>query len=300
MTQDATRRFPLDGTRLWRVKLYRTAEAEYHLWLNMHHTVTDGWSVGVLFKDLEAYYEAAVANTAPNLAPLAVQYGDHALWEEQFRHSPAYREQVEYWKQTLAAPIPTLDLPFAKPRPHWQTFRGERFRFEVPDKLVGRVDRVCREASVTRFMVGLAAFQTVLNRCTGIDTLLLGTPVANRARPELEPLVGLFVNTVVLKTDLSGRPTFRDLLERARQTRLEAFAHQDVSLEALIEELKPARDPSRQPFFQAAFYYQNVTIVPDRFARTKCTAVPVPNGTAMFDLRMVLEDGPFGELVGVG
>ena len=147
-------------------------------------------------------------------------------------------------------------------------------------------------------MVGLAAFQAVLHRYTGQDNLLLGTPVANRNRGETEPLVGLFVNTVVLRTDLSGDPTFRDLLERVRKTRLGAFAHQDVSLEALIEELRPARDTSRQPFFQAAFYYQNVTIIPERFSRHRLQVLPVHNGTAMFDLRLVLEDGPFGGLWG--
>src|SRR5262249_42448996 len=151
--------------------------------------------------------------------------------------------------RVLAPPIPSVDLPFAKPRPRWQTYKGERIQFTVPAKLVSGIDRLCRGASVTRFMVGLAAFQTVLNRYGGMDTLLLGTPVANRARGEVEPLVGLFVNTVVLRTDLSGEPTFRDLLDRVRQTRLEALARQDVSLEALIEELRPARDPSRQPFF---------------------------------------------------
>jgi amino acid adenylation domain-containing protein len=297
-TAEAARRFPLDGRRLWRVKLYRTGDTEYYLWLNMHHTITDGWSLGVLFKDLEAYYEAAVAGTAAELLPLAIQYGDCGVWEQEFRKSAGYREQVEFWKRVLAPPVPTLDLPFAKPRPRWQTFKGERIRFEVPAELVTDIDRVCRDASVTRFMFGLAAFQTVLNRCAGIDTVLLGTPVANRTRAAVEPLVGLFTNTVVLKTDLTRHPTFRELLERVRTTRLEALAHQDVSLEALIEELKPARDPSRQPFFQVAFYYQNVTIVPDRFAQLKMTAIAVPNGTAMFDLRMVLEDGPLGGLWG--
>jgi len=295
---DAARRFPLDNRRLWRVKLYRTGDTEYYLWLNMHHTITDGWSLGVLFRDLEAYYDAAIAETAAELPALAVQYGDCGLWEEEFRRSAGYRDQVEFWKRVLAPPIPTLDLPFAKPRPRWQTFKGERIRFEVPPELVAGIDRVCRAGSVTRFMFGLAAFQTVLNRYTGIDTVLLGTPVANRARAAVEPLIGLFANTVVLKTDLTRHSTFREILERVCTTSLEVLAHQDVSLEALIEELKPARDPSRQPFFQVAFYYQNVTIVPDRFARLNLTAIAVPNGTAMFDLRMVLEDGPLGGLWG--
>lgn len=291
-------RIPLTAERLYRVKLYRTGADEYLLWLNMHHTITDGWSWGVFFKDLEAYYEAARAGAPPKVRPLPIQYGDYSVWEAGQRQTPAAREQVEYWKKVLAPPVPTLDLPFARPRPVWQTFKGATVRFDLPKKLVGAIDRLSRQESVTRFMVGLAAFQAVLHRYTGCDNLLLGTPVANRNRGETEPLVGLFVNTVVLRTDLSGDPTFRDLLERVRQTRLGAFAHQDVSLEALIEELRPARDTSRQPFFQAAFYYQNVTIVPERFSRHRLQVLPVHNGTAMFDLRLVLEDGPFGALWG--
>ena len=291
-------RIPLTSERLYRVKLYRSGTDEYLLWINMHHTITDGWSWGVFFKDLEAYYEAARAGTQPKVRPLPVQYGDYSVWESAQRKSPAFRDQVDYWKQTLAPPVPTLDLPFAKQRPVWQTFKGSVVKFDLPKKVVGSVDKLSRQESVTRFMVGLAAFQAVLHRYTGQDNVLLGSPVANRNRGETEPLVGLFVNTVVLRTDLSGDPTFRDLLERVRKTRLGAFAHQDVSLEALIEELRPARDTSRQPFFQAAFYYQNVTIVPERFSRFKTQVLPVHNGTSMFDLRLVLEDGPFGGLWG--
>jgi hypothetical protein len=227
---DAATRIALDGERLWRVKLYRTADQEHYLWLNMHHTITDGCSLGVLFRDLEAYYEAARTGRPAWLVPLAVQYGDYATWEQEFRRSAAHREQVEFWKKALALPVAPVDLPFSKPRPAWQNYRGEVVRFEVPRELVAGIDRLCRTLSVTRFMVGLAAFQTVLHRYTGLDTVLLGTPVANRTRKEVEPLVGLFVNTLVLRTDLAGDPTFRDLLERVRRTRLDALDHQDVSL----------------------------------------------------------------------
>jgi hypothetical protein len=270
---DAARRFRLDGDRLWRVRLYRTADDEHYLWLNLHHTITDGYSVGVLFRDLEAYYEAARAGTPARLPDLPVQYGDYAAWEQGWRRSPAYREQVAFWKETLAAPLPTLDLPFANPRPPEPSFRGERMRFEVRPELAARIDRLCREHAVSRFLVGLAAFQTVLHRYTGLDNLPLGAPVKNRAHAETRHLVGLFVNTVVLRTSLAGDPTFADQLGRARRTRDEALARAAVSLESLIEELRPARDPGRQPFFQAAFYYQNVPTVPARFAGTTSEAI---------------------------
>jgi acyl carrier protein len=211
---DAARRFPLDGDRLWRARLFQTADEEHYLWLNLHHTITDGWSLGVLFQDLEAFYEAALTGSAARVAPLDVQYGDYAVWENECRPSPAFREHLEFWKKNLAGPLPSLDLPFAKTRPVWQNYRGERIRFEIRPQLVAQIDRLCGELSVTRFMVGLAAFQTVLHRYTGVDTLLLGTPVANRTHTEVGSLVGLFVNTVVLRTSLEGDPTFRELLVR--------------------------------------------------------------------------------------
>ncbi|HVK07358.1 MAG TPA: condensation domain-containing protein, partial [Gemmataceae bacterium] len=296
-TEDAGERFTLSGERLWRVKLFRTDDAEHYLWLNLHHTIVDGWSVGVIFHDLEAFYDAR-AGTGPDLPPLAVQYGDYAVWEQTFRQSAGHKAQLDYWTRALAEPRPALDLPYAKPRPKWQTFKGSRIRFEVQDHLVRAIDRLCRDAAATRFMVGLAALQTVLHRSTGLGTLLLGTPVANRGAAGVEPLVGLFVNTLVLRTDVRGEWTFRDLLDRVRETRAGAFANQDVSLEAVIEAVRPPRDPSRQPLFQAAYYYQNVTIVPDRFSRLRLERVPVHNGTAMFDFRLVLEDGPGGGLWG--
>ena len=297
-TEDATERFSLSGERLWRVKLFRTGDAEHYLWLNLHHTIVDGWSVGVIFNDLAAFYDAARTGAAPQLTPLSVQYGDYSVCEQAFRQSPGHKAQLDYWTKVLAEPRPALDLPYAKPRPKWQTFKGARLRFEIPEQLVRAIDRLCRDTAATRFMVGLAAVQTVLHRSTGLGTLLLGTPVANRGCPGVEPLVGLFVNTLVLRTDVRGEWTFRELLDRVRETRAGAFAHQDVSLEAVIEAVRPPRDPSRQPLFQAAYYYQNVTIVPDRFSRLRLERVPVHNGTAMFDFRLVLEDGPGGGLWG--
>ncbi|MBO0697601.1 MAG: hypothetical protein J2P46_04345, partial [Zavarzinella sp.] len=163
---DAAARLELDRDRLWCVKLYRTAEEEHLLWLKMHHTITDGWSLGVLFKDLEAYYEAARTGREPWPAPLVVQYGDYALWEQEFRRSAAHAGQVRFWKRTLAPPLAPLDYPFSKPRPVWQNYHGDVVRFEVPHELTAGIDRLCRELSVTRFMVGLAAFQTVLHRYT--------------------------------------------------------------------------------------------------------------------------------------
>jgi amino acid adenylation domain-containing protein len=292
----ASRPMDLTAPRLWEAKLFQTGSDEYYLWTNLHHNLTDGWSYGVLFKDLEAAYEAARKGVKATLPELAIQYGDYAVWQREWLKTASYREQVEHWKKVLAAPVATLELPFSKPRPRTQTFKGAIHTFQVPRKLTNAVDRFCRQESVTRFMVGLAAFNVLLHRYTGQEDLLVGTPVAGRNQPELEPLVGLFVNTLILRTNVGGDPTFKDLIDRVRKVRLDAFTHQDIPLEALIEELQPVRDTSRQPFFQFVFQYQNVKIIPDRLSRHKVTVHPIHNNTSMFDLRLVLEDGPYDSL----
>ncbi len=295
---DAKTQFALGGERLYRVKLYRTGADEHLLYINFHHAITDGWSWGVLFKDLEEFYEAERNKRPTKHVATPVQYGDYATWQRDWAQSPACKDQVTYWKGVLGDNPPAVNLPFAKQRPKMQTFNGGWKRFEISKKLQGAVDKLARESSTTRFMIGLAAFETVLHRYTGQDDLAIGTPVAGRNKSEIEPLVGMFVNTLVLRSNLGGNPTFLELLERIRVTRLGAFAHQEVPMELLIEEIRPARDTSRQPFFQVAFLYQNVTIIPPRMGRHKLTNLPIHNGTSMFDLRLVLEDGPFGSLWG--
>lgn len=297
-THDAKTPFALSGERLYRLKLYRTGADEHLLYLNFHHAITDGWSWGILFKDLEEFYEAERNKRSDKLAPLPVQYGDYALWQREWVQSEACREQVKYWKEALGDHPTPINLPFAKPRPKMQSFQGGWKRFEISKKLQAAIDKLARECSTTRFMIGLAALETVLHRYTGQDDLLIGTPVAGRNKAEIEPLVGMFVNTLVLRTNLADKPTFLQLLERIRVSRLGAFAHQEVPLELLIEEIRPPRDTSRQPFFQMAFLYQNMTIIPPRMGRHKLTNLPIHNGTSMFDLRLVLEDGPFGSLWG--
>ncbi len=295
---DAGMPFDLAGHRLYRVRLYRTGADEYLWGMNFHHTVTDGWSFGVMFKDLETFYEAAKAGRPADVPPLPIQYGDYARWEEGHLATPAVRDHVGYWKRHLAGPIPALDLPFAKPRPAERACDGGYHQFLVPRKLLGAIDKLGRQESVTRYMIGLAAWQVVLARLTGQTDIAVGSPVAGRTRPETEPLIGMFTNMLVLRTSLAGDPTFRDVLERVRQTRFDAFVHQDAPIDLLAEELRPARDPARQPFFQTAFYYQNVRILPERFSRVRLTNMPVHNGTSMFDIRLVLEDGPFDSVWG--
>ncbi len=295
---DARTPFDLKARRLYQVKLYRTGTDEYLWGMTFHHSIIDGWSFGVMFSDLEALYEAARNDQTAALPPMPIQYGDYGRWEREHLTTPKTREHIEYWKKQLAGPIPTLDLPFAKPRPPRRAGNGGYHPFVISRKLLNAIDKLGRQESATRFMIGLAAWQILLGRLTEQTDIAVGSPVAGRSRPETEPLIGMFTNMLVLRTSLEGNPSFRDVLERVRQARLDAFIHQEVPVDLLAEELNPVRDSSRQPFFQTAFYYQNVRIMPERFARARLTNIPVHNGTSMFDIRLVLEDGPFDSVWG--
>jgi amino acid adenylation domain-containing protein len=287
---EAAKPFDLAAAPLWRARLWCVGPDDFYLSVVVHHTVFDGWSVGLFFRELSALYEGK------KLPPLPLQYGDAARRQEEWRRTPEFQHQLAAWTKTLASPQATLQLPFSKPRPRRQTFRGTTHSFEVPDALARAIDDLGRRSGATRYMVALAAFEAVLHRYTGADYLLIGTPVAGRNRADTEPLIGFFVNTLVLRTSFAGEPTFAELLGRVKATTLDAFSRPEMPLEALIEELKPARDTSRQPLFQILFLYQNVAGLPETFAGCALTPVTVHNGTSMFDLRLVLEDKPGGGL----
>lgn len=293
---ESRRRFDLSSGTLWDVRLFVAADDESYLWVNFHHSVTDGWSVGVFFRDFGEFYAAGSEGREPVLPSLPVQYGDFAVWQRGHVETGEFQGQLEKWKEALRLPLAPLDLPFSKPRPPAQTFRGAVHSFTVPRELVAAVDALAERESSSRFLVGLATFQTLVHRYTGQADVLIGVPVANRQRSETRDVVGFFTNTLVFRTDLGGDPTVREVLARARRTRTEAFAGSDVDLEALVGVVQPPHDPSRQPFFQVVFQYQNIAIVPDRVGPLAAENVPVHNGTAMFDLRMVLEDAPDGGL----
>ncbi|VTT99453.1 amino acid adenylation domain protein : Amino acid adenylation domain protein OS=Chroococcidiopsis thermalis PCC 7203 GN=Chro_0078 PE=4 SV=1: Condensation: HxxPF_rpt: AMP-binding: AMP-binding_C: PP-binding: Thioesterase [Gemmataceae bacterium] len=293
---ESRRRFELASDRLWDAQLFLIAEGESYLWVNFHHSIIDGWSVGVFFRDFGEFYGAACEGRGPVLPPLPVQYGDFAAWQREHVTTTEFQGQLERWKDALRLPLAPVDLPFSKPRPPAQTFRGATHTFTVPRDLVAAADDLAAREASSRFLVGLATFQTLIHRYTGQTDLLIGVPVANRQRPETRDTVGFFTNTLVFRTDLSGDPTVREVLARARRTRTEAFAGSDVDLEALVGAVQPPHDASRQPFFQVVFQYQNIPIVPERIGPLGAENVPVHNGTAMFDLRMGLEDTPDGGL----
>jgi amino acid adenylation domain-containing protein len=282
------------ATLLWMGKVCLDAgrHEEHVLLLNMHHIVSDGWSTGVLVRELAALYQAFCAGEPSRragrkqspLLELPIQYADFALWQRDWLRGEVLETQFAYWKRQLIPHPPVLALPADHPRPAAQTFHGALHSFVLPQDLTDKLKALSRQEGVTLFMTLLAALKTLLFRYTTQTDVAVGSPIANRSRPELEALIGFFVNTLVLRTDLSGNPTFRELLGRVHEVALGAFAHQDVPFEKLVEELRPERDLSRSPLFQLMFVLQNAPIEPLALPDLTLSPFQVDSGTARFDL----------------
>ena len=289
-TDEALRPFDLRRGPLIRVALLRTAPEEHVLLLTLHHIITDGWSKGILNRELAALYDAAVRHVEPSLEPLPLQYADFAVWQRQWLEGEELERQVGFWREALAAPRATLELPADRPRPPIATSNGALHSFEIDAGIADSARALSRGEGVTMFMTLLAAFQAVLHRYTGEDDLLIGSPIAGRSQAETEGLIGLFVNTLVLRTNLGGDPTFRALLGRTRETALAAFAHEHLPFEKLVEVLQPERDRSRHPLFQVAFAVQNVPGGGAAFAGLESLPVATPRETAKFDLMVTVAE----------
>ncbi|HYG62213.1 MAG TPA: amino acid adenylation domain-containing protein, partial [Thermoanaerobaculia bacterium] len=259
--EDAQAPFDLGRGPLVRCTVLSLGADEHALLVNSHHIVSDGWSVGVLVRELIALYQAFAEGRPSPLPELAIQYGDFAVWQHEALDGPVMESQLGYWRQRLAGLPAALELPTDRQRPPVQTFRGAVEHVALPAALARDLERVGRDIGrgqgATLFMTLLAGFQSLLSRVTGQDDLLVGSPIANRTRAEVEDLIGFFVNTLVLRTDLSGGPTFSELLGRVRANALGAYAHQDVPFERLVEEISPERDLSRTPLFQVVFGLHN-------------------------------------------
>lgn len=244
---DAARPFDFERGPLVRVSLVRRGPTQHMVCMTMHHIVSDGWSLGVLTRELNEQYTALVEDREPNLEPLPIQYADFAVWQRG--DSGRYAADLEYWRQQLAAPLPRTELRPDYERPPVQSYRGARVTRALPGELRDAIADLAAREGATPFMALLAVLDALLARHTGVEDVVIGSPVAGRTRAELEPLVGFFVNTLVLRTDVSGDPSFVELLARVRRTALEAFAHQEVPFERLLEELDVPRDASRTPAF---------------------------------------------------
>ncbi|MER6746443.1 amino acid adenylation domain-containing protein [Streptomyces fungicidicus] len=279
----ATRRFDLDRPPLLRSGVWELADDDHVVLLAFHHAVTDGWSKGVLLEELGRHYAARRSGGRAPSAPLPVQYGDYAVWQRDRAENGALEPQLAYWERALEG-APVLELPTDRPRPPAFTGRGGAVEIDLPHALLDRADALARERGATRFMVLLAAAQTVLARWSGQTDICVGTPVAGRGRLELEPLIGFFVNTVVLRTDLSGRPSFGALVDRVRDAVLGAFDHQEVPFEQVVERLRPERDLSRNPLFQAMVDVQETSAAGTGLPGLETADFALPWGSAKFDL----------------
>ncbi len=250
---EAQEPFDLAHGPLTRAKLVHMTEDEYVLLLSIHHLVSDGWSLGILFREVEGSYNATVRGAPTRLPDLPIQYADFAVWQRQYLTGDTLDRALAYWKERLGPEVPVLELPTDRPRPPVQTYRGASCRIELSSALTRSLHTLSEREGATLFMTLLAAFKILLHRHSGQDHVTVGSPIAGRNYKEIEGLIGLFVNALVLRTELSGNPTFRELLRRVRATALGAYAHQDLPFEKLVEELRPERDLSRAPLFQVFF-----------------------------------------------
>ena len=286
-TEEARRPFDLARGPLVRTSLIQLGAADFLLLLGMHHIISDGWSMDVFANEITALYGDYCYGKPSPLPELPIQYADFAIWQRQWLTGEVLESQLAYWKKQLAD-LPALQLPTDRPRPSVVSYRGARQRFAVEDTLCEKVKVLSQRENATVFMTLLAAFKILLHRYTGQEDLVVGVPVANRNREELQNLVGFFVNTLVLRTNVSGNPTFRELLVRVRQTALDAYAHQDLPFEKLVDELHQQRDMSRNPLFQVSFQLFNVKA----FREDMLKVYTVEAGVASFDLRFDLLLGP--------
>jgi amino acid adenylation domain-containing protein len=292
--EDARRPFDLAAGPLFRAALLRLGEREHRLLLCMHHVVTDGWSHATLLRELRALYPAFARGEASPLAEPAVQYADYAAWQREQLSAARLAAPLAWWRERLAGAPARLDLPTDRPRPAIASQRGLTHTFVLSAELSASLRALARREGATPYMVLLAAWQLLLARYSGQDDVMVGSPIAGRTRPELEGLIGFFVNTLVLRGDLSGDPTFRELLGRVRETALDAFAHQEVPFERLIEELAPERVLGHNPLFQVMFALQNAPVAEARLGDVEAKPAWGDAGQAHFDLTLSLEEGEGG------
>ena len=292
--------FNLSQGPLLRATLIRLGAEEHVIQLLMHHIVSDAWSLDVLLKEMIGSYEAFLKGEPSPFPPLPIQYADFAHWQRERLDGEAMETQVAYWKDRLADTPAILELPTDRPRPAIQTMRGARHTFTISAALTEQLKAISRKEGVTLYMTMLAAWQTLLARYSGQQDILVGTSIANRNRSETEPLIGFFLNMLVLRTDLSCDPTFRELLARVREVTLGAFAHQDVPFEKLIEELRLERVTSHPPLFQVAFGLADTTKQPPQLSKLAYHQLELDSTPAKFDLTLdigLVEEGMIGALV---
>jgi amino acid adenylation domain-containing protein len=287
---EANRPFALSTGPLIRVHLVRMSEEEHVLIVNMHHIISDGWSLSVFMSELCALYQAIVTEHEAELSALPLQYADFSIWQRDWMQGDVLEEQLGYWKNKLTGTLPVLQLPTDRPRAAKQTFQGVTRWFSLSKELTEDIKALCQREGTTLFMTLLAAYQTLLYRYTGQEDIVVGSPSAGRNQEEIEGLIGFFVNTLVLRSDLSANRTFRELLSQVRETTLGAYANQDVPFEKLVEELSPERNLSHSPLVQVVFSVENFETVTTRMADVTLTPMQIDPGTSKFDLTVFMSE----------
>jgi amino acid adenylation domain-containing protein len=285
-------RRPFDLTRapLFRARVLRLGSDDHILVVTLHHIISDEWSLGVLFRELDVLYQGELSGVPAALPALPIQYADYAEWQREWLQGERLARQLKYWTERLRGAPPVLKLPTDRPRPPLQTFRGLRQNHLMPPALGRSLRELSRSTGSTLFMTALAAFQTLLARYSGQGDIVVGSPIAGRTRTETEGLIGFFVNTLALRTDLSGDPTFRELLGRVREGAFGAYEHQEVPFERLVEELRPERSLSHSALFQVLFTVQNSAAPSPRLAGLEVEPLRLERGIARFDLTLYLRD----------
>lgn len=294
LTNQARQPFNLEGGRLFRATLLLLSPQEHILILTMHHIIADGWSRGIFVRELVQLYEAFASGRSSTLPEWPVQYVDFAAWQREWLQGEVVDKQVSYWKEKLAGAPSLLELPKDRPRPPTQSFRGARYPVEIPQELTEALRELGESRNATLFMTLLAAFEVLLFRHSGQDDIVVGVPITGRNNPELENLVGFFVNTLPVRTDLSGNPTFRELLGRVREAALGAYEHQDLPFEKLVEATQPERDTSYSPLFQVMCHLDNTGAPAFAFHGLTLTPLDADTGTSKFDLTLDLVESSTG------
>jgi amino acid adenylation domain-containing protein len=301
LVEEARAPFDLKKGPLFRARLLRLADEENVLLLVLHHSIVDGWSWGILFREISAFYEGLLQNRPSGLRELPVQYGDYATWQRDWLQGEQLEDLLNYWKKQLQGAPTVLELPTDFPRPAVQTFNGGQQTLVLPRSLEEKLKELSQSTNSTLFMTLLSAFTLLMARYSGQEDIVIGSPVSGRSRVELEGLIGFFVNTLPFRTELTGNPTVRDFLARVRETTLQAYAHQDLPFERLVEELKPERDLSRSPLVQVLFIFENAS-AKEKSQIANLTVKPfrgVEGMTAKFDLTLNALAKPEGLRLGL-
>ncbi|HWO41818.1 MAG TPA: amino acid adenylation domain-containing protein [Candidatus Eisenbacteria bacterium] len=295
LNAEIARPFDLSRDLMIRALVIRLAAAEHVLILVTHHIASDGWSIEILFRELSLLYRQYREGKPPSLPALPVEFSDYVVWQHQWFQGEILEREISYWKKQLAGIAP-LELPTDRPRPPVKSYAGAIQSAMLQAALVRQLTALGRAEGATLFMVLLAAFQTLLYRYTGQHDITVGSPIAGRIRPEIEPLIGCFVNTLVLRGDLSGDPTFVELLRRTREVCLSAYAQQDLPFERLVEELHPERTLGTSPLFQVMFAHENLPAEKLDLPDIRVTPVEVHNGTSLVDLTLITRPDSGGVL----